>query len=258
MKEIVCPVDFSTTSLNALEYATKITEVLRLKLVLLHIHMDEEKENINRLNALKDEIQKTSDILVFTEEINGNNVAKEIIDYAELHGASYIVMGTAGAHDIEEAFVGSTTVHVLENSSRNIVCIPRNASFNSIRTFVYATDYLPEDIRKIQLLCTKAESLGARVKVIHVTSKLTKQVSFKFDNFAENIQESVFYKKLSFELVHFKGDVEHGLDKYMDENDADMLALSSRHRTGLVQFFHSSVTKKLSYMVNYPIMVFKV
>ncbi len=254
MKKVICPVDFSETSINALEFAVRFCEALTMELHMVHITREDEEEATIKLEALKDEISKETSLEIHHKLITGK-VANAIVKYADQEDVSYIIMGTSGARDVEEAYIGSNTVQVLEHSTKNVYCIPSKARFHGIRHIVYATNLITEDIRKIQLVCALASEMNAFVKVVHVHHKLNEK---KFEKFRDELKDAVYYSRLTVESFYYDGDVEHGIDTYMNEKEADLLALSSYHRKGIEQLFHRSVTKRLSYMIDYPLIVYKI
>lgn len=138
MDKFLCPVDFSTYSLNALEYAAKLLHVRKGSLTLIHIFtekeflhaLDGEKSDFNdlkdhakeKLYNLADEIEEEydfeCDVVLSIGDVN-NSISK----YANDNDYDLIVMGTQGNGYNRKTIIGSRTIRTVENSITPVLTV---------------------------------------------------------------------------------------------------------------------------------------
>lgn len=124
---ILVPVDESTHSENAFNYALSLAEMANASITILHCHRpvptglgepnfqkaidDHTRDSYAVLKPYSD--QMTEKGLSFTEKVIGGETAKTIKSVAENDECDLIVMGSKGKSDIEGLLVGSVTHKVL-------------------------------------------------------------------------------------------------------------------------------------------------
>ena len=126
MKKILCPVDFSETSQNAIAYAAKLSKATGSMLTLLNVQPaaislnNPDKKLVvdavtERLDQLQKEVQQFFKISCTAEVVlSGSLLSDAIAQYAT--GFSLVVMGTEGVKDIMEFFTGSKTYNAIHKS----------------------------------------------------------------------------------------------------------------------------------------------
>src|SRR5690606_32501850 len=154
MNKILCPIDFSNSSLNALEHAARIGEKHNADLTLLYVFTEEElnvlleksEENIkydtwkerveNNFKALIDEVKATSiknGLLDCKYLLKQGDLIDSIKEAVKEGGVNLIVMGTKGVSDITESYVGSNTVQMIEKSDCPVLCVPEKARYKKFK-----------------------------------------------------------------------------------------------------------------------------
>ncbi|MCB0820709.1 MAG: universal stress protein, partial [Bacteroidetes bacterium] len=128
-KIILVPVDFSETSMTALQQAEVITRAVGGELFVLHV-LDEPGAISNFFSDVNmDEIcskawEKMNELekqfavraLNITTMVSKGKIYEEVVKVSELIGASFIVMGTNGAEGIVKRFIGSNALRVVRES----------------------------------------------------------------------------------------------------------------------------------------------
>lgn len=131
---LLCPVDFSESSLAALRFAFSVAEESDAHLAILHVFDwppdDEllaerfdtpefrrlvEEEARGRLEALV-----TDDVRVYSKPVTKVSYGKpyrEILEVADSEGADLIVIGVRGRNPLDLTLLGSTTNHVVRRAS---------------------------------------------------------------------------------------------------------------------------------------------
>ncbi|MGB3183448.1 MAG: universal stress protein [Cyclobacteriaceae bacterium] len=279
MKRILVPIDFSEASLNSLEYAVKVGSRQKSVITLLHVFTEYE---FNRILYQADDINERFDkakarieekLKVLANEIMASTRSagvagvESVVKTGELIGGiahyvkeekqNLVIMGTTGVSDMVEQYVGSNTERVIEEVECPVICVSHGASVNSIRKVVYASDYSEEDKIAINFLIAFAEPFGAEVHVVHVTDENNLIVKAEYEDFKQQMNTFVEYSALQYHLVVLEEDTEVAINTFMMKENADMLMLLRKHQNFFTRLFTKSVTKRMSYFTDYPLMIMK-
>src|ERR1051325_3460277 len=142
IKKVLVPLDFSETSLLALDHASYMARLFNAQLILLHVvaqkwtvfnrermeiverDMQEHLEFAEReMRMLAENIRTTYELKDVEYTCATGNVSRAIVNYAEKKGVNIIVMGTHGASGFEEKFIGSNAYRVVNDSSCPVITI---------------------------------------------------------------------------------------------------------------------------------------
>jgi nucleotide-binding universal stress UspA family protein len=276
MNKILCPIDFSNTSLNAIEYAVRIAEKNNAILTLLYVFTEEDFSKIlekegntpefdELMEVAKSKLRKLADEIKAESKKNGlvdcfyylktGELEENIINFAKEEKYNLIVMGTTGVSDVTEAFVGSNTVKVIESTTCPVLCVPEKASYNGFKKVVYATDYQFEDKIAIQQFILLLEKFNPQIKVLHIgpSEKLINKAVHQ--DYKKEIESYVNYN-LDFVYEVYDDEVNLGIDRFMIRGNGDLLVLLTKQRNFFEKLFHDSLSKKMSYFTDYPLLVY--
>jgi nucleotide-binding universal stress UspA family protein len=270
MKKILCPIDFSEASKNGMEYAANLAKALDESLTLLYVRTSIWPE----ANQLEKEVMDSNEelgakLLLFVNEVQNefgipcHYHVKQTTDTLEEAIAGYaadfdlIVMGTNGADNYYQYAFGSNSFNVIEKSKIPVLIIPENFSFRPISLLVYAYDPDTNPIFLIEQLKKLAAPLGAKVKVLHIAKE---EPSDEANRKMEVLKEAIKArepKNMSWSFdFQYSSEVAWALDQFMQEHNADVLALSFHHRSLMENLFRENTIKKISMIADYPVFVF--
>jgi nucleotide-binding universal stress UspA family protein len=274
MKTILVPTDFSKTSENAIDFAVAFAKKENAMLILLHAYhitypvsdfpgeiiaeeiSETKKAAEEKLKKLCLEIMQTKKVIC--ERVCKEGFAAEVIleASAKMH-PDFIVMGTKGASGIKEVLLGSNTAKVIEQAQHPVIAVPDGALFHGIKKITYATNYYVSDIDAIKTLCEIAEPFKAVINIIHISDEeyIPEGERELLKQFVSKVSKKVDYNNFSFQLISGK-DVEKELNNYLKNDSTDLLSMSTLHRNLLEKFFGKSITKKLAYHTNVPLLAF--
>lgn len=277
MKNLLCPIDFSEVSLNALEFAVAIGEKEQSDLTILNIftrsdynkilkseNVEEEYERLleiasAKLEAIKEEILKISTAkgLASCETwLKAGKIVDVVSELAEENQFDLIVMGTTGHSSYERKYLGGKALSIIHHTHCPVLCVPENHTFHGINNIVYATDYQEEDKLALQLLVDFARVLDAKLEVLHVSHHNDAIDKAMFADFKEELEHFIHDGEVEFERVVFNH-VAEGLDEYMKKSEADVLVLLNKKLNFLESLFHRSLTDHLNKFSDYPLMILK-
>ncbi|MEM7107637.1 MAG: universal stress protein [Bacteroidota bacterium] len=271
MNKVLCPVDFSDASLNALEFASAIAKKYQCKITLIHVFTEKDFNRIvgeeaygksfkellalasTRLSALADTLCN-GDTIQCDYRIELGELTNQIQSLVEDEHYDYIVMGTTGVSKTNGIYFGSQTEEVIDKIKTPVMCIPEQAAFTGFHNLVYASDYAEEDKLAIQDVISFATFFDSRINVLHINQD-DREVQYK--QFVEELKSFIQYSKISFTNKEFKGAVGLGIEEYMQKERADLLVVFKQHRNFVSSIFHKSLTKTLAYSTDKPLLVLK-
>ena len=277
MKKLLCPIDFSEVSLNALEFAVAIGEKENSAMMLLNIftrsdfnkilkseNLNEEYEELleiaeSKLAAISTEILKESKkngLQSCEYVLKSGKIVDVLGGLAEKEKYDLIVMGTTGHSAYEKKYLGGKAEKIIEHTHCSVLCIPENSNFHGISNIVYATDYQEEDKLAIQQLISFADVIDAKLEVLHVSHHDDVIDKAIFEEFKAELVRFVKNKDVLFNRVVFK-QVARGLNDYMKDEKSDLLVLLNKKRNFLKSLFHKSLTQHLNKFTDYPLMILK-
>ncbi len=133
-KVLVCPIDFSESSLLALQFALSIAQESNARLIVLHVldwPMDDDllvaqfdapevRQQVEQQARARLERLVPKDVRNWCEpemRVGHGKPYHQILETAETEGADLIVMGVRGRNALDQMLFGSTTNHVVRRAS---------------------------------------------------------------------------------------------------------------------------------------------
>jgi nucleotide-binding universal stress UspA family protein len=214
------------------------------------------KHNTKLKNWCKKHLGKDlAKMKVQTEAFENLSVSHGILAKANEHKAFMIVIGMKKESAIKELFMGDTSMSLIEKAPSPVLLVPENASQN-LKSFVYATDFEQEDIGAIFKLSQIAKKFDAKIKVVHIAPKIIDDANIKMEWFKEMVEQKVTYKKIKFKVL-FSEEIFETLKDYLDNNDADMVAMLEREKSGfLKKLFQRDMVKEMESFGKIPLLSF--
>jgi nucleotide-binding universal stress UspA family protein len=272
MDKFLCPIDFSTYSINALEYAAKLLQVRKGSMTLIHIFSEKEflhalegeksdfndlKDHAkNKLSTLADEIESEyefdCDFVLSIGEVN-NSIAK----YAHKNNFDLIVMGTQGIGYNRKTIIGSRTLRTVENSSIPVLTVPLDADFKGWNSVVYASDYSDDDKITMQKLVSFIYSFRSRIRFVHVSHSKNVMNENSYKEFKEELSSFLGYDKISYYLKEYKKNISSGIEEFVNEQQGDVLVLLKRKRNFFEKLMGNSVSTEITYLSTHPLLIYQ-
>ena len=270
LKTILVPVDFSSTSENAAQYALQLCKQAGAKIILVHAYepppsfpmvegliyteeslrdfMQQKLEELSAKLAKQEAIVKVEYML-----INGQlrNVIQQLTDAMQV---LMIIMGITGAGKLKETFIGSNTLTVASATTVPLLIIPEDARYTSITDIGLTTDFrdVTDTIpyKKINELIT---TLGARLHVLNIDMN---QKNWTADTpFQSGLVETMFeHHHPTYHFIEGE-DMAEGLSSYALTHSIEILVTIPRKHNLLQKLFMGSHTKQLAFHSKVPVMI---
>lgn len=285
---VLVPIDFSSYSLKAAIVGFDIAERLDSKMVLYHSTPQPEFLTIPYsdvivydsalfLNYEVTEKATTKKFETFLTELTAKidysrwKKAKpeyivkvgepddDILSYIQLHPPQMVVMGIRGGDAHSGDLIGSTTAGVIFNTKVPVLAVPEIARDNwleNFKTVVYATNFEAHDFIAMDKLLRLVKPFNCKVICLHINQGNEYELD---EAMLEGMREALCekYPDAVFDcrLVHDK-DLPGAIDRFIQENKIDVLALTTHRRNLLTRFFNPSVARKMVLHSKTPILVF--
>ena len=267
MKTILVPIDFSEQSKQALSFAAQLAEKGNLKIQALNIiegpqnhtfntmgdGIANESEDYFFLKQLFDKTKENMNALVTSEAYKGaditgaveignpyKGIAKAIAD----HSADLVVMGSKGVSGIDEVLIGSNTEKVVRHAKCPVITIKSDVKLESIKNIVLATN-LHEDQTKLFQELKKLQAItGAKLHLVKIntTNDFHTDRQMK-DEFAKYLKDHRLENVTT--VIYNESSEEEGILSYAEDVNADMIAIGTHGRTGLLHLLSGSIAEDL-------------
>ncbi|MDG2450374.1 MAG: universal stress protein [Saprospiraceae bacterium] len=263
--KVLCPIDFSKTSVNACKWiATYLKQIPESEVHLLHCVNVRSRATI---------FLKLDDILIQRAEADIINLEKELIkvnkdleidstvvvfdpksyipSFAEAHNFDLIVTGTKGLTALKDITVGSVTESVINKAKLPVLTIPNMDRYGKIEKIVLGVDDNPiEDGKALDSLINMCKITDAKLIMVHVRQK--------GDNYIEyDPGYDLFFKELNYGYKALEKDesVVETLTEYCDNENADVLCMIHKKKNWFKRLVHRSMTKEELFELETPLLV---
>ena len=275
MKNILVPTDFSENSKNALQYAYHLARAMNAHIHLFHayhipyIHAEmpagmyqtaiqeaEEEANTNMEKYANEVLKKDGEGAVdFSFKSRLGFAVEEVLNAAEENDVDLIIMGTQGINGVADAIFGSITSSVVDKAECPVLAIPEDSEFNGISNIAFATSYDESDLEALKKLVNFAGYFDATIKVVHVNKEGENIEKRQEADFKSRISDNIDYAKLEFEVCE-DDDVADGINQYVQTHNVELIALMKKKRGMFNSLFHRSITRKMAFHAQVPLLAY--
>lgn len=268
MISVFVPYDFSQTATYALNFATSLANnYSKIQITVFHVVEVPVATGMNTMGGGLDPIPDFENQIFFMELIETRkrqlkeleekykgsafdfstklilgNVFKGISDAIIEAKPDLVVMGSKGASGLEEVIVGSNTEKIVRTAPCPVITIKDETDVKDMKKVVFASDFRDSD-----------DEVASRIK--RIQSVFDAQFYFVIVNTPgsfETTRDSMarirtFVQKHNFENI--KAEIynslseESGIIEFADDIDADLIAMTTHGRTGLLHLITGSIAE---------------
>lgn len=270
MKNILVPVDFSSTAKNSAIYAACLCrEIAAEKIILYNAYSMPLATEMSWAVLQTEELQKASEegLQHYKAELNAvcgaglvietisdfGFLAERIDTIAHEAKADLIVMGITGGGKLEEVLMGSNTTHVVNHTTIPVLIVPSDCRWKPIKVIGWACDY--KDVMK----STPALAIGEFVEATHakmvVMHNNPDPKAFDPELFHNNVMVAEMFKRIQpeFDMVSFEDFLE-ATHSFVEKHHVDMLLVIPKKTSWFESLFKRSHTKMLAFHSHIPLL----
>ena len=184
IERILIPIDFSETSLLAIEHGAFMAKLYKADLILLHIIEKnwepfsivepgiilEKPGDISgkvevRLAEIAENIRKDYGVSS-TVICSDGNICTEIVSVSKEKSVDFVVMGTHGVSGFEEFFIGSNTYKVVTMSEIPVVSVQVHSTRIGFNNIIVPIDNSNHSRQKVAHALLLAKHYGSKIHVL--------------------------------------------------------------------------------------------
>ncbi|WP_426065187.1 universal stress protein [Flavobacterium sp. DSP2-3-1] len=272
MKKILFPTDFSHVSNNAFIYALKLADSINAEIITMHVYHLPQANYINVSEYLheiydvtelsnfenyKDEVpvlrriaeENNLDHVKISHVLILGNLIEEIQKITKHEFIDFIVMGTKGATGLKETFLGTVATKIMNNVKAVVLAIPERCKYEPVKNLLFITEYQADDTQSFLKVKALAKVFQAHVDCLRVKPQNREDDNNNMRNWEELIDNQ------NIKLHSVTGnDVEGIILNFIDSHKINMIAMHVHHKNFFEKLFEISLSKKLAFHINIPIL----
>lgn len=207
IEKILIPIDFSETSLIAIEHGAFTAQLFKAELVLLHVvekhwekfsivapelRVEAPSDFINAIEKRLEEIAasiRSKYGVKSTCITTDGNIFTEIVSVSKEHSVDLVVMGTHGTSGVVEFFVGSNTYKVVTESICPVISVRAHATKVGFKNIVLPIDDSLHSRQKLNHAIVLAKNFAAKIHVLGLADTKDEGELKRFEMKLEQIEE---------------------------------------------------------------------
>ncbi|MFN3403529.1 MAG: universal stress protein [Cytophagaceae bacterium] len=272
MKNILCPIDFTSASETAVDYARELANATTARLIFLHLYhitpvepgtasylsndivTQAENRAKEEMAKLVGTVKNKYSTLEVDTIIRYGLPEEEIPAVVEENEIDAVVMGTKGATGLKKILFGSITANVVDEAECPVFVIPSGYQYQPFKEIVYATDLEGMEDKAVNYVVKLAELFNANLNFFSVKKAEEKKSAEEVIKYAfEHLLINYNYPNLTFSLSE-AGEVEEGIRDFVKEKNADLLVMATHERNFFQKIFGKSHTKEIIYQPEIPVL----
>jgi nucleotide-binding universal stress UspA family protein len=259
MKQIIVAIDFSKTSLNALEYGIHIANKAKADVQMVWVDNttseevifegfahEERNEKVLLLKELQEKYSKSLSGGKLEYKTRKGKVYIELAQQAKAQNADLIIAGTHGVSGYEEYWIGSNAYRIVTNAPCPLITLRQDCKVGDIHKIIIPIDSSQETRQKIPIASQIAELFNSEIHVLSLYSTTLKSVHRRVDNYAKQVMDYFSEKKIRFVAVTLESDnITRTTIDYADTVKADLIAIMTEQETTTANVFLGTDARQL-------------
>ena len=291
-KRILCPTDFSESSIRSLAYAAALANWYEAQLTVLHVvptfdpvqlpgdpgqpvHVLNPIPREQVMDGLRRTLERTTLSAIPTLVAESGHVPTAVVDQALSIGADLIVMGTHGRRGFKRLLLGSVTEAVLHEAPCPVLTVPPRAGAAASDTVTFKrilcpTDFSPSSLQALGFALDLARQADGRLTVLHVLEWLAEEeprtsIHFNIPEYRRSleadarerlrtlvVEESQTWAEIDTILAF--GRAYREILRAAETNNADLIAMGAQGRGGVDLALFGSSTQQVVRGASCPVL----
>ena len=282
MIKVLVPYDFSETANHALKFAASLANNYpQVEISLLHVietpittgmgtmggglesvpafenqifFMELIETRKGQFKELEKKYQESP--FKFSTKIVLGNVFKGISEAINEQNPELVVMGSKGTTGLEEVIVGSNTEKVVRTATCPVITVKTDTDVKDMKKIVFASDFRDSDEEVAKRFKRMQTLFNAEFYFVIVNTpgnfettreSMSRIKTYVQKNKFENVKAEI-YNSLSEEA---------GILEFADDIDADLIAMTTHGRTGLIHLITGSIAEDVVNHSKRPVWTYK-
>jgi nucleotide-binding universal stress UspA family protein len=272
MYTIIIPVDFSETSLKAVEvgkYLALRTDgtiyLVHYYGMMLHNFANPEAalpiDMVDQIRVAAEHQMKELAASVQTDGMTVKTVVEmgdlksDIIELSKQLNADMIVLGTVGSGSLINKLIGSNASHIMERSTIPVMLVPKDFEFKGCENAVFADDFKSENAAFEGQLIDFAINTGLKtLNILYVDRKDGSGV-VEIDESVNRLRSVIGENRIQVEAIPAMS-VEKGIEEYVKNHPTDLIIMATEKKSLLQRLFVYGHTQVMAMHTHIPLLVY--
>ena len=270
MKTFLVPTDFSETSKNAARYAAHIAKQYSgIHIILYNVSdkisagsdgtplSDEDHSRMKvmelALESIKNDLLRITQSQISCVAEEGSDLIDSIDRFARHKGVDMIIMGITGSTRLEQLFMGSNTLKMVERGTCPVMIVPPYAQFKGIQDIMITSDFKDVDqTMPAQPIQKVLELFKSNLHVVNVDSEHYVELTEEYKAERAKIENLLQGHNPQFYFIRMYDFID-AVNQFVEDKEIDLILTVPKRHSFLSGIFRSSYTKKLAYHSHVPI-----
>ncbi len=247
MSAIVVAVDFSNTSIHAIEYSITLANKLKADIILVWVdkispteslYPDTSADNRNEAKKRFDEIVSTysrrmGKNLKMEFKLRKGKIYHEVDILAKNSGAGFIITGSHGISGFEEYWIGSNAFKIVTYATCPVITVRHDFPVgNPIRRILVPIDSSPETIQKLPVVVRLAKLFKSEVHVVGTHSSHLSSIRRLAEKYVQQATSYFYSNEIRCVEDHIiSTDATKAVLKYAEDVGVDLTAIMTEQET---------------------------
>jgi len=285
MKRILVPTDFSEQAGYAMDLACQIAHKTNCELIALHVldhtglfdfstggtayplmgnpaGLDLDQKFLEMLYSNAEEkctqFLKSfeSEKLKITKKIKIGSAFHYITELIEENKTDLVIIGSKGSSGFEEVLIGSNTEKVVRHAKCPVLTVKSKTNIEDIEDIVFATNFKEEDSHVAGELKKLQEVFDAKLHLVMINTPSSFETN---RNIMAHADDFIKENNLSNYTINIYSDKveEDGIIFFAQDIDADLIALATHGRSGLLHLLSGSIAEDVVNHAKRPVWTFR-
>jgi nucleotide-binding universal stress UspA family protein len=251
MKQVLVAIDFSKTSLNALQFGIMLANKSKANVQMVWVDnttseevvyeepsMEERAEKVEMLKDLQEKHKKLLKGGKLDYKIRKGKVYIEVAQQARNINADFIVSGTHGVSGFEEFWIGSNAYRIVTHAPCPVITIRHGFEVRDIARIVLPIDSTQETRQKIPVAADIAKLFNSEVHVLSLYSTTLKSVHRRVDNYSLQVKQFLDEQGVrNMQIIKESDNITRSTLDYSEEIGAELIIIMTEQETTTANLF---------------------
>ncbi len=289
-REVLIPVDFSDYSLIACEFGFRLAKDMNCTVRLIHafftpfypasvpfgdsftlqatdkdLYQDVKNKTAREMDKLVGMINKKVEEgsipdISYTTTLAEGLPEEEIILYSKKKRPAAIVMGTRGKNAKELDLIGSVTAEVMDGSRTPVFAIPEQSKARNpsdLKRIVFLTNFQEREFKAFDIMMNFLKPYKVKMYLAHIAKKEDVWNEIKLSGLQKYLAKNYPQMETEYKLIDQSESLEVSLEKFVEDNEIDLISLSSSRRNIFARMFNPGIARKMLFHSDTPLLVIK-
>lgn len=240
MKTIIAAIDFSKSSIHALEYAINIANKIGFDIIMVWVDKQSSSEKVfpNTRNEyrneakrnLKELINKYKGVLIkgkLSYKLRKGKVYNEIANQAKDVNAELIVTGAHGISGFEQYWIGSNANRIVTYAPCPVITVKYGYNLKSnIDKIVLPIDNTAETLQKLPFTSKIAKYFNSEIHILVLYSTSVKAVKRRVDNYSKQVVKLLEEQNIKYHIESMETEnVTNSAIEFTEKVNADLISI---------------------------------